>query len=389
MVDLNILTANAPELTNLIGKFIYIMYNAIGNFGWTVVVFTIILKVILSPLDFWQKHVTRKNNKAMKKMAPELEKLKKQFGSDPRALQQKQMALYKKEGYSMWGSCLPTIITLVIFFVVFGGFNACVKYENETLLYNMTNYYIESVESVELTAEEEQAVLDSLAPELSETSRREEVVRATVAKRDAMMLEKYNELAGNKHRWLWIQNVFVSDNWNDPVASLDKYVGTGLGNIGGTLPDNLKSFVKPDGIVYSDSYNTVMGAAIREYSKQGSSGVKKAFDMKHWNGYLVLPVLAVALSIISNKLMKGSQPEQPPQTDSEGKPIDNKNMMKYMNLIMPIMIGVFSIFYSAAFAIYMLFNSLITVLFNLVYNLITTKKDKAEEEHRLANTYKR
>ena len=175
MVDLNILTANAPELTNLIGKFIYIMYNAIGNFGWTVVVFTIILKVILSPLDFWQKHVTRKNNKAMKKMAPELEKLKKQFGSDPRALQQKQMALYKKEGYSMWGSCLPTIITLVIFFVVFGGFNACVKYENETLLYNMTNYYIESVESVELTAEEEQAVLDSLAPELSETSRREEI----------------------------------------------------------------------------------------------------------------------------------------------------------------------------------------------------------------------
>ena len=53
MVDLNILTANAPELTNFIGKFIYIMYNAIGNFGWTVVVFTIILKVILSPLDFW------------------------------------------------------------------------------------------------------------------------------------------------------------------------------------------------------------------------------------------------------------------------------------------------------------------------------------------------
>ena len=66
MVDLNILTANAPELTNLIGKFIYIMYNAIGNFGWTVVVFTIILKVILSPLDFWQKHVTRKNNNSVR-----------------------------------------------------------------------------------------------------------------------------------------------------------------------------------------------------------------------------------------------------------------------------------------------------------------------------------
>ena len=136
MVDLNILTANAPELTNLIGKFIYIMYNAIGNYGWTVVVFTIILKVILSPLDFWQKHVTRKNNKAMKKMAPELEKLKKQFGSDPRALQQKQMALYKKNKISPFGSIIVMIVQFPIFICVWGALSGSSALSTGTF-YNM------------------------------------------------------------------------------------------------------------------------------------------------------------------------------------------------------------------------------------------------------------
>ena len=56
MVNLtSFLISSEPELTNWIGKLIYALYNGIGNFGWTVVVFTIILKVILSPLDIWQK----------------------------------------------------------------------------------------------------------------------------------------------------------------------------------------------------------------------------------------------------------------------------------------------------------------------------------------------
>jgi len=380
MVNLNFFLASAPELTNWIGKLIYGLYNAIGNFGWTVVVFTIILKTILSPLDFWQKHVTRKNNKAMKRMAPEIEKLKKQCGDDQQAFQQKQMALYKKEGYSMWGSCLPTIVTMVIFFVVFAGFNACVRYENETLLHNMTEYYTSSVASVELTEAEMQNILGE-GVDINGTLTQEQysaLVVAKVAKQDELMLAKYNELAVN-HKWLWIKNVFVSDNWSNRVPDLDKYVGQGLGKIGGTLPDNLVSDVVPDGEVYMQSYDSVMGAAIKAYNKTGESSWKTFWDLKNWNGYVVLPILAVLLSIVSNKLLKGSTPEQPPQYDSEGKPVKN-NMAKYMMWFMPIMIGVFSIFYSAAFSIYMFFNSLFTVCFNLVYNLITKKKDKLEEE---------
>ena len=58
MVNLTqVLISSAPVLSNWIGKLIYLLYQGIGNFGWTVVVFTICLKVILSPLDIWQKRI--------------------------------------------------------------------------------------------------------------------------------------------------------------------------------------------------------------------------------------------------------------------------------------------------------------------------------------------
>ncbi len=77
--------------------------------------------------------------------------------------------------------------------------------------------------------------------------------------------------------------------------------------------------------------------------------------------------------------MRGSQPEQPTQYDANGKAIDTQKSMKIMTWIMPVMIGVFSLFYSAAFTIYMFVNSLISVTINLIYNAVTKKKDALEE----------
>ena len=54
------LISSEPQLTNIVGKLIYWMYEWIGSFGWTVVVFTIFLKILLSPLDIWQKHTMLK-----------------------------------------------------------------------------------------------------------------------------------------------------------------------------------------------------------------------------------------------------------------------------------------------------------------------------------------
>lgn len=361
MVTLDFLLAEAPKLTNWIGILVNKLYEAIGNFGWTVVVFTLILKVVVSPFDFWQKAATRKNNRAMRAMKPELDKLNAQYAGNPQALQSKQMELYKKYGYSMLGACLPTIITLVVFLVVFSGFNACVKYQNQKMVYDLTQIYRTEIV--------DKGMLDDPA--------------VTQEDMDAIMLDAYHEMSGAnsgnyKWKWLWIENVFMPDTWSDVVPDISTYAGSGMGKLNAGLTD--VNF--PFSSAYDNAYDALLQPAMREYNKVGSNSWKRFWDLKHWNGYLILPILSLALSIVSTKLMKGSQPEQPTQYDKDGKPVNNpaaNNSMKYMMWFMPIMIGVFSLFYSAAFCIYMFTNSFLTVAINLIYNLVTSRKDKAEE----------
>ena len=90
-------TLLSAEMTNLIGKFLLVLYNAIGDFGWTVVVFTLLLKTVVLPLDIWQKFSMRKQSKAMERIRPQLEKLQKQYANRPDILRQKQAELQKKE----------------------------------------------------------------------------------------------------------------------------------------------------------------------------------------------------------------------------------------------------------------------------------------------------
>ena len=358
MVDLSLVFLDAPVLTNWIGKLVDLLYQQIGNFGWTVVIFTLILKAIVSPFDLWQKSATRKNNRAMKLMKPELDKLNEAYAGNPQMLQRKQSELYKQYGYSMWGACLPSLLTLVIFLVVFSGFNACVKYENQMMVYNLTQTYKQEI----------------VATGKLDTATDEEI--------DSIMLEAYRDLRVDENtgkdrwKWLWIENVFMPDTWADVVPDISTYAGTGMGKLNAGLTD--VNF--PYSSRYGNAYDAILKPAMREYNKvDKGNAFKTFFDMKHWNGYLILPILSLALSIISTRLTKGNQPETPTQYDANGKPVAGAgNSMKYMMWLMPIMIGVFSLFYSAAFCIYMFTNSLITVLINLLYNVVTKRKDRAE-----------
>lgn len=359
MVDLSLLFLAKPELTNWIGKLVDLLYHQIGNFGWTVVIFTLILKAIVSPFDLWQKAATRKNNKAMKLMKPELDRINEAYAGNPQVIQKKQMELYKQYGYSMWGACLPSLLTLVIFLVVFSGFNACVKYENQMMVYELTQTYkAEIVDTGYLDTKTDDEI-------------------------DAIMLESYEKLKVNddgseKWKWLWIDNVFMPDTWADVVPDIGTYAGTGMGKLNAVLTD--VNF--PYSSKYGNAYDAILMPAMQKYNKvDKGSAFKTFFDMKHWNGYLILPILSLALSIISTRLTKGNQPETPTQYDQNGKPVGGgaANSMKYMMWLMPIMIGVFSLFYSAAFCIYMFTNSFITVAINLIYNAVTKKKDAMEE----------
>lgn len=100
------------------------LINAVVDVGLGIIIFTLILKLITLPLDIFSRASMKKNALKMEMMRDDLEKLQKQYANNKQLYQQKMMALYKKNGYSALMPCLPTIVSLVFFFIVIGAFSS-------------------------------------------------------------------------------------------------------------------------------------------------------------------------------------------------------------------------------------------------------------------------
>ena len=361
------------EPTHFMAKFMITINNALGggvaSFGWTVVLFTVILRLILSPLDIWQKVISRRNNKAMERMKPQLEALQARYADDKQRLQQEQMALYKKEKYSTMGMCLPTIVTFVVFFVVFAGFRQMVGYQFAKDYKECVKAYNTSIaEQIEANKDADYIVdngdgkwdIDDVA---KTESGADFYAAAKKNAQHAVYNVYYSEDQVTIRSFLWIKNIFVSDNWAQAVPDFATVTG-----------QKGMATSKLTGITI-DEYNDVMAEVL------GTGGYGK--DGK-WNGLLILPVLSIALSLLSTKLLSGSQAQPPaPAQDAQGEGAEKakaqQQSMKMMQYVMPIMMGVFALFYSGAFALYMFTSSLCAILFQLTFNLIAKLVDKSRE----------
>jgi len=76
------------------------------NFGITVLVFTLLIRVIILPLTLRQLHAA----KAMSRLQPEMAKIQKRYANDRQKLGQEQMRLYKEQGVNPLGCAVPTLI---------------------------------------------------------------------------------------------------------------------------------------------------------------------------------------------------------------------------------------------------------------------------------------
>lgn len=364
---------NVSEPTHFMAKFMITINNALGggvaSFGWTVVLFTVLLRLILSPLDIWQKVISRRNNKAMERMKPQLEALQARYADDKQRLQQEQMALYKKEKYSTMGMCLPTIVTFVVFFVVFAGFRQMVGYQFAKDYKECVKAYNTSI-AEQIEANKDADYIEDNGDgkwDIDDVAKTESgadfYAAAKKNAQHAVYNVYYSEDQVTIRSFLWIKNIFVSDNWAQAVPDFATVTG-----------QKGMATSKLTGITI-DEYNDVMADVL------GTGGYGK--DGK-WNGLLILPILSIALSFLSTKLLSGSQAQPPaPPQDAQGegaeKAKSQQQTMKMMQYVMPIMMGVFALFYSGAFALYMFTSSLCAILFQLTFNLIAKLVDKSRE----------
>jgi len=87
----------------------------LGNLGWAIIVFTLIIKLLLYPIN----KSAIKSALKLKTLQPELEKMQKKFAKDPKQLQQAQLKLYKQSGINPLGGCFPQLIQLAVVLVLY------------------------------------------------------------------------------------------------------------------------------------------------------------------------------------------------------------------------------------------------------------------------------
>jgi YidC/Oxa1 family membrane protein insertase len=90
-------------------------YKLVGNFGVAILIVTVIIKLVLFPLAN-KSYVSMSK---MKKLAPEMQRIKERFADDRMRQQQEMMELYKKEKVNPASGCLPILVQIPIFFALY------------------------------------------------------------------------------------------------------------------------------------------------------------------------------------------------------------------------------------------------------------------------------
>ena len=92
-----------------------IFYSWTGNWGWSIVLMTILIRLVLFPLTY--KGMVSMNK--LKALSPKIKELQAKYKGDKQKLNTKMMELYKKHGANPMGGCLPILLQIPVFFAIY------------------------------------------------------------------------------------------------------------------------------------------------------------------------------------------------------------------------------------------------------------------------------
>lgn len=148
-------------LANLFGYVLNYLYTWLQNYGWAIILFSVILQVILLPLSIKQQ----KSMKKSAKIQQDMQKLQSKYKNNPELLNQEIAGLYKREGVSPFSGCLSSIIQLILFLSVFYLVSRPLTYMKKVDTEVIQNYTQEIKESGETSSYPEIKIIEKKASE--------------------------------------------------------------------------------------------------------------------------------------------------------------------------------------------------------------------------------
>jgi YidC/Oxa1 family membrane protein insertase len=344
-------------ITDLLYNFLNWINSWVGAWGWAIVVFTVMVRLVLTPLDIKSRAGMRKTQK----LQPQLAALQKKYANDKEKLNQKTAELYRKAHVNPLSSCLPLLLTWPILIAVFGAMRTAA---NKEILNQMGQ------------------ILNGQQPVME--------------------------------NWLWIRNLWMPDNpfysalpdfntlrtisageWQNWFNSLGGVLPAQMQNVSmewieslnadvlKNIPVALREMVAANGFTadcFSDA--NLQGSILLLVEKMNTMSFYTAgianipgytIPLVNWtvksmyNGFLLLPILSAVSQIAMTKIM-GSGTPQP----AEGQP----NTGKFMQWFFPLFSLWICIGYSSAFALYWVAGNLVSMGQTWIINKYLDKKEQ-------------
>ena len=314
----------------------------VGNYGWSIVLFTLFIRLVLLPLDIKSK----KSMRAMTRIQPKMAALQAKYANDRDKLNQKMSELYRKEHVSPMSGCLPMLIQMPILFIMFSAMR---------------------------------------------TVGNERTISMILGMKETGTLE-----AGTLQSWLWIKNVFMPDSFS---ATILPPVGDALKMI---QPMKSSAILTQENIdaarafLASDAYNAI---AVNYAPAVAFTHIKlpllffnptitlpTSFSnlMQYANGLFILPVLAGASQFLMTQIMNGKQKkdkdasavptvqQKQESQANEAANAMNSPMMKWFFPLFSVWICATS---NAAFSIYWMAANVIQIVQQLAVNAWFERQD--------------
>ena len=300
----------------------------IVNYGWMIIVFTIILKLVMTPLDVYQRISSKKQARVSAIMQPEMQELQKKYANDRERLNQEQTKLYKKYNINLGGMCLSMLLTMGVSLLVFFTLFSSLRKVGDAKLYD--SYKVLDNVCVEQLAERDLSTL---------TDAEKNEIRVEIK-------DEYKNL-GKKVNWLWVKNVWKSDTNVSQFVDFDAYASH----------MNYDDAAKAEARLRYDFITTTIDG-----------------EEQQNNGYYVLIVLAVLVSfgtqLLSSKLLT-----------PKGQKLNTMN--KVMMCVIPLSMAFFALSSNAVFTLYIITNSIMSAIISTSITFIMNKIDKGKTDEQI------
>lgn len=127
----NIQPKGVLGLTKALAALFNMIKGAFNNYGLLILLMTIVIKLILTPLTY-RSYLSQAKMGVLK---PEIEQLKVKYKNDQAKISQEQMKLYSKAGVNPLGGCIPSVIQIPIFFSLYYFFRSSIYFRQKDFLW--------------------------------------------------------------------------------------------------------------------------------------------------------------------------------------------------------------------------------------------------------------